>query len=288
MGDYINWYPGHMFKAKKELISQLKIIDIVVEVVDARVPISSHNEMLNELTQHKQKLLILTKSDLVNETYLKTFIKYYEAKGYDTISVSTNNSVDRKKLISKLKSIANPISQRFLNKGITKLPRILIMGMPNVGKSSVINFLVNKKKTIVGNRPGVTKQQQWILVEDICELLDTPGILIPKIEDINRGYKLVCCGLIKDEVVEMEHVCCWLLNYLRTYCATNLITRYKLDVDPVKLQDLELFELYDLIGQRIGAINCGETDYDRVSMQVVSDFRKQKFGLIVLDDEKVF
>lgn len=283
MAQVINWYPGHMFKAKKELISQLKIIDIVIEVIDARVPISSHNEMLDELTKHKTKLLIFTKADLVNDNYLKTFINYYEQKGYATIAISTTNSVDRKKLLSKIKSLAKPIQEKALAKGITKLPRVLIMGMPNVGKSSVINFLVNRKKAVVGNTPGVTRQQQWIKVEEVCELLDTPGILIPKIEDITRGYKLVACGLIKDEVVELEHVATYLLEYLVNNYPTNLISAYHLDIDIDTLKSLELFEVYDLIAQSIGAINRGESDYMRVSVNVISYFRKQKFGLIILD-----
>lgn len=281
MSNRINWYPGHMFKAKKEIISQLKIIDLVIEVIDARVPISSHNEMLDELTQNKEKLLIFTKADLVNENYLKTFLAGYEQKGYNTISISTNNSVDRKKLFKKINDVAKVVVDKYAKKGINKTVRVLIMGMPNVGKSSVINFLVNKKKTTTGNKPGVTKQQQWIKLENNIELLDTPGILIPKIEDENRAYKLVCCSLIKEEVVELEHVCVWLVNYLINHHKQSLMARYRLrDVD---VEDIPT--AFDAIAKSIGAvIKNDDYDYDRVSKTVINDFRKQKFGLIILDE----
>ena len=281
MSNRINWYPGHMFKAKKEIISQLKIIDLVIEVIDARVPISSHNEMLDELTQNKEKLLIFTKADLVNENYLKTFLAGYEQKGYNTISISTNNSVDRKKLFKKINDVAKVVIDKYAKKGINKTVRVLIMGMPNVGKSSVINFLVNKKKTTTGNKPGVTKQQQWIKLENNIELLDTPGILIPKIEDENRAYKLVCCSLIKEEIVELEHVCVWLVNYLINHHKQSLMARYRLrDVDVEDIQTA-----FDAIAKSIGAvIKNDDYDYDRVSKTVINDFRKQKFGLIILDE----
>lgn len=281
MSNRINWYPGHMFKAKKEIISQLKIIDLVVEVIDARVPISSHNEMLDELTKNKEKLLIFTKADLVNENYLKKILASYEQKGYNTISVSTNNSVDRKKLFKKINDVAKVVIDKYANKGINKTVRVLIMGMPNVGKSSIINFLVNKKKTNTGNKPGVTKQQQWIKLENNIEILDTPGILIPKIEDENRAYKLVCCSLIKEEVVELEHVCVWLVDYLINHHKQSLMSRYRLNDADVE----DIPTAFDAIAKNIGAvIKNDDYDYDRVSKTVINDFRKQKFGLIILDE----
>lgn len=281
MSNRINWYPGHMFKAKKEIISQLKIIDLVVEVIDARVPISSHNEMLDELTKNKEKLLIFTKADLVNENYLKKILASYEQKGYNTISVSTNNSVDRKKLFKKINDVAKVVIDKYANKGINKTVRVLIMGMPNVGKSSIINFLVNKKKTNTGNKPGVTKQQQWIKLENNIEILDTPGILIPKIEDENRAYKLVCCSLIKEEVVELEHVCVWLVDYLINHHKQSLMSRYRLTEEDVE----DIPTAFDAIAKNIGAvIKNDDYDYDRVSKTVINDFRKQKFGLIILDE----
>lgn len=284
MNNKINWYPGHMFKAKKEIISQLKIIDLVIEVIDARVPISSHNEMLDELTKNKEKLLIFSKTDLVNQNYLEKYMKYYQDKGYNTIAVSVNNTVDRKKLLRKIELLSLNIKEKFLKKGINKLPRILIMGMPNVGKSSIINFLVQRKKTNVGNKPGVTKAQQWINVENLCELLDTPGILIPKIEDINRAYKLVCCGLIKDEVVELEHVCVWLLEYLKTYYPKLLMQRYNI----TDITHDDVATIYEKIGASIGAIVRGECDYERVTSRVINDYRKQKFGELILDNNEIF
>ncbi len=275
----INWYPGHMFKAKKELISSLKIIDIVIEVIDARVPFSSHNEMLDEITKNKEKIIIITKKDLVNAKALEKYINQYQQKNYHVIAVDINNNVDRKKCFSLIKKISDEIFKKHLAKGIKKTPRIMIIGMPNVGKSSIINFLAKQKKVEVSNKPGVTKKQQWISIDNICELLDTPGIMVPKINDITRGYKLVCCSLIKDEVVIKEHVGEWLITFLQKYYLINLEKRYNIKI----LDDDQLVDIYEKIAKHIGAFKNNECDYDKVSVKVINDFRKQQFGNIILD-----
>lgn len=280
MSQKINWFPGHMFKAKKELIKQLKIIDLVIEVVDARLPFSSHNEMLEELTKNKDKLIIFNKADLVNTNKLKEFIEYYNQAGYETIAIDSKNAIDRKKLINKIKQITKKTLVKYQQKDIYKMPRVLIMGMPNVGKSSVINLLTNKRKTEVGNKPGVTKQQQWINVENVCELLDTPGILIPNIENQTRAYKMVACNLIKDEVVELEHPASWLISYLMQKQLQLLTSRYNIEIT----EEDALVDVYDKIAIQIGAIVNKEPDYDRVAKRVISDFRKQKLGLLILDE----
>lgn len=280
MSQKINWFPGHMFKAKKELIKQLKIIDLVIEVVDARLPFSSHNEMLDELTKNKDKLIIFNKADLVNTNKLKEFIEYYNQAGYETIAIDSKNAIDRKKLINKIKQITKKTLVKYQQKDIYKMPRVLIMGMPNVGKSSVINLLTNKRKTEVGNKPGVTKQQQWINVENVCELLDTPGILIPNIEDQTRAYKMVASNLIKDEVVELEHPASWLISYLMQKQPQLLTSRYNIEIT----DEDALVDVYDKIATQIGAMVNNEPDYDRVAKRVISDFRKQKLGLLILDE----
>ena len=280
MSVVIQWYPGHMFKAKKEIISQLKNIDLVIEIIDSRVPISSHNEMLDELTNNKEKLLVFSKMDLVNKPELEKHYAYYEDSGYQTIGISCNNVVDRKKLLKKINDVTNEIKTKFANKGINKTIRILVMGMPNVGKSTIINFLSQQRKTNVGNKPGVTKQQQWIKLDNNIEVLDTPGILIPKIVDITRGFKLVCCSLIKEEVVELEHVAIYLLEYLYFNKQRLLFERYNIK----NVDEYDVEKIYDQIAISIGAIfSKNDYDYDRVTSIIINDFRKQKFGNIILD-----
>ena len=276
----VQWYPGHMFKAKKEVQKQLKNIDLIIEVIDSRVPISSHNEMLDEITKNKKKLIVFTKKDLVNQKELKKFEKRYHEQNYETILVANTDIKDRKLTIKKIKTIMEEEIKKNEQKGIIKNIKVMVIGMPNVGKSSFINFLINNKKTVVGNKPAVTKTQQWVNCDKNIDLLDTPGILIPKIEELNRGYRLVLSNLIKDEVVELEYVAIYLLELLYKYYQKNLFERYKLkNIDNF---DVEL--MYNEIGKNIGAYKNNDCDYTRVTNTLINDFRKQKFGRIILDD----
>lgn len=277
----IQWYPGHMFKAKKEIITQLKNIDLVIEVIDARVPFSAHNEMLDELTSKKTKLLIFTKADMVDRNQLKAYIKDYEARGYYCEVANVKAQKERERVMKSIKDVTEDIKKKYEKKGINKIIRILVMGMPNVGKSTLINFLAAKKKTIVGNRPGVTKQQQWIMVGEDIELLDTPGILVPKIENPEVGYRLVLCSLIKDEVVNLEDVSIYLLKYLFDNHFEKLQNRYQVTSNP----EFDIERLYNEIAKRIGALLKGnEYDYDRVTKVLIQDFRDERLGKLILDE----
>lgn len=282
MSKQIQWYPGHMFKAKKEIIAQLKTIDLVIEIIDARVPLSSHNEMLEEITKSKPKLIVFSKADMVNEAELKKYREHYEQLGYVTISANLKNTQGNTKVKKKIDEVAAEIVEKFQKKGINKVIRILIMGMPNVGKSTFINFMLNKKKTQIGNRPGVTKQQQWVRLDKNIELLDTPGILVPKIENEASGYNLVLCSLIKDEVVPKDDVAVYMIKYLADYNPEALKLRYGVEVnDP---SDIDFEEVYEKIAKNIGAlIRGGEADYERVTNTIINDFRNQKFGKLILD-----
>lgn len=283
MSKQIQWYPGHMFKAKKEIIAILKTIDVVVEIIDARVPISSHNQMLDEITKGKPRLIVFSKVDYVNKQELKKYVNIYENQGYTTIFANLKNPNENTKIKKKIEEVAAPITEKFKNKGINKITRVLVMGMPNVGKSTFINFMTSSKKTIIGNRPGVTKQQQWIRLDKDIELLDTPGILVPKIEDINSGYNLVLCSLIKDEVVPKDDVAVYMLRYLAENHNYTLLSRYGLSVDMDEELDYEA--MYNQIARKIGALLKGnEPDYDRVTNTIIADFRGQKFGNLILDE----
>lgn len=277
----VQWYPGHMFKAKKEIIAQLKNIDLVVEIVDSRCPLASHNEMLEELTNKKKKLVVFSKKDYVDSNELEYYVGDYRKRGYDVIAANFKAQKEREKVLKAIRSASAEIKEKFARKGINKTVRVLIMGMPNVGKSTLINLLVGKNKVNVGNKPGVTKTQQWIGVGEDIELLDTPGILVPKIENIEDGYRLVLCQLIKDEVVHIDDVAVFLLENLYFNYKEKLVERY--NMDPEIEYDIE--ELYNAIAKSIGALLRGnEYDYDRVSVTLINDFRKQKFGRILLDE----
>lgn len=283
MSKQIQWYPGHMFKAKKEIIASLKTIDLVVEIIDSRVPLSSHNQMLEEITKHKPKLLVFSKGDLVNPSELKKYQEHYENLGYDTIMANLKNTQGNTKVKKKIEEVSEHITAKYQKKGINKVIRVLVMGMPNVGKSTFINFMLNSKKTKIGNRPGVTKQQQWVRLDRNIELLDTPGILVPKIENVDSGYNLVLCSLIKDEVVPKDDVAVYMINHLATNHPSALKERYGLVIKD--LEDIDYEEVYETIARRIGALMRGnEADYERVTNTVINDFRNQKFGNLILDE----
>ncbi len=280
MSKLVQWYPGHMFKAKKEIQEVLKIIDIVIEIIDSRVPLSSHNEMLDEIVKNKPRLIVFSKADLVNEQELKKYMEYYENMGYETIALNLKNNSHQKKLVNKIAEVSKPVKEKYAQKNINKKIRALIMGMPNVGKSTFINYATGSKKTEIGNRPGVTKRQQWVRIANDLELLDTPGILIPKIENQIDGYNLVLCSLIKEEVVDKETVAIHLLDTLFQKNKALLENRYKISVDEWDIQTI-----YDDIGKSIGAIiSKGEVDYNRVTDAVINDFRNLKFGNLILDE----
>lgn len=279
----INWYPGHMLKAKKEITTQLKHTDLIIEIVDSRVPLSSRNEMLADITKGKDRLIIFSKRDFVNEQELKSFAeKHYS--GFDYIFADLSNTAGVEKVEAKIEKAAFKIVEKYAKKGISKTIHCMIIGMPNVGKSTFINFLSKKKKTITGNRPGVTKQQQHIKVNDFLDVIDTPGVLVPKIESNEIGYRLVLCSLIKDEVVQSQSVAVYLLKVLRQYYPKNLEKRYNL----TDAANMDINDMYDEIGANIGALlRNREVDYDRVTNTVINDFRKQKLGYIILDGKKL-
>lgn len=280
MSKPVQWYPGHMFKAKKEIQEVIKIIDIVIEIVDARVPLSSHNEMLDDIVKKKPRLVVFSKSDLVNERELQKYVDIYTERGYETIVLNLKKNNHQKKLLNKIDEVSKPVKEKFEAKGINKKIRALIMGMPNVGKSTFINFATGKKKTEIGNKPGVTKRQQWIRIAKDLELLDTPGILIPKIENQMDGFNLVLCSLIKEEVVDKEAVAIHLLEYLYNNHVKVLEERYS-----INLNEWDIEKIYNDIAKSIGAIlPRNEFDYNRVTNTLIMDFRNQKFGAIILDE----
>ena len=261
----INWYPGHMAKTKRQIIEDLKLIDIVVEVLDARIPISSQNPDVREYTKEKKKIMVLNKSDLANEIETKKWVKYFNKQGISAIITDANSGKGINEVILEIKNIAKQNQEKYINKGrIGKSVRVLILGIPNVGKSSFINRITKKSSMQVGNRPGVTRQKQWIRLADGIELMDTPGVLWPKFESEEVALNLAYTGTIKDDILEKVEVAFRLLKYLIENYSNNVIERYKIDkqeLDNIMKQDIEendkIYEVMRLIAKKRGAILSG-------------------------------
>ncbi len=258
----INWYPGHMAKTKRQIIEDLKLIDIVVEVLDARIPISSQNPDVREYTKEKKKIMVLNKSDLANEIETKKWVRYFNKQGISAIITDANSGKGINEVILEIKNIAKQNQEKYINKGrIGKSVRVLILGIPNVGKSSFINRITKKSSAQVGNRPGVTRQKQWIRLADGIELMDTPGVLWPKFESEEVALNLAYTGTIKDDILEKVEVAYRLLKYLIENYSNNVIERYKIDkqeLDNIMKQDIEendkIYEMMSLIAKKRGAI----------------------------------
>ena len=274
----INWYPGHMAKAKREIKEKIDLIDVIFLVVDARIPYSSMNKEIDSIINSKPKVIIMTKSDLCDMDESLKWKKYYEVNNYKVIMVDLINN----KNVSEIFRVCNELSVDMNNKRKEKglkdrKLRILIAGIPNVGKSTLINRLVGKKVANVGNRPGITKSLEWIRVNNQVELLDTPGILWPKLEGKNIGLNLASMTAIKEEILNKEEVSIYVISTMFKYYENNIISRYNISYD----EDIVI--ILDNIGKRIGAFKNNETDYDRVYDKVLRDLREGYLGRVTFD-----
>mgnify|MGYP001649616642 FL=1 len=275
----INWYPGHMAKTKREIKEKIDLIDIVFEVVDARIPYSSKNKEIEEMTKGKPRVIVMTKIDLCDSGKTNKWIKYYEDKDYIVIPIDLINNPNTKIIFDKIKPLVDEINSKRKSKGLKeRKARILIMGVPNVGKSTLINRLVGRKATNVGNRPGVTKNLEWIRINDKVELLDTPGILWPKLDEEEVAYNLASMTAIKEEVLDSEDIAIYIIKKLLSDYPDNIINRYSL----TKIEDI--VDILDEIGKKIGAFRNSETDYDRVYKRVIKDLQDGYLGKITFDN----
>lgn len=286
----INWYPGHMLKTKKQIIEDLKLIDVVVELLDARIPKSSRNPDIQRIVQNKKRLVLLNKSDLAEDSQTKKWIEYYKNNNITAIPCDANLGKGIKEILKQIENIMEEEMQKAASKGRVKRNiRIMILGIPNVGKSSLINRLCNKKSAVVGNRPGVTKQKQWVRIANNIELLDTPGVLWPKFEDETVALNLAYTGSIKDEVLQTIEIAFSLLTYLYNNYKTNLLERYKItenELEQIVSEDEneELYNLMKLIGKKRGAVvSGGEIDDEKTAIIILNDFRNGKLGKITLE-----
>ena len=275
----INWYPGHMAKTKREISEKLSLIDVVFEVIDARIPISSKNKDIDSLIKDKPKVLIMTKIDLCDMDKTNKWKSYYENNGYQVIMVDLINNKNVNEIFNKINPIINDLNEKRKNKGLKpRKIRALVLGIPNVGKSTLINRLVGKKATNVGNRPGVTKNLQWIRVNDKLELLDTPGILWPRLDDNEVAHNLASMTAIKEEVLDLEDISIYIINTMFKYYPDNIKSRYNITNND------DIVETLDLIGKKIGAIRNNETDYDKVYDRVLKDLREGYLGKVTFDN----
>ena len=255
----INWYPGHMAKTKKQIIEDLKLIDVVVEILDARIPKSSQNPELQEWIKNKKKIIILNKSDLAEDAKNKEWVEYYKEQGIPAILTDSNSGKGINETIREIEKIMKDDRKVLEQKGRTgKAIRVMIVGIPNVGKSSFINRITKKSVTVVGNRPGVTRQKQWVRVKENIDLLDTPGILWPKLDQEETALNLAYTGTIKDDNLEKIEVAYFLLKYLLENKRQKLIERYNLNEEEIKkilsntenLENENIMQVMHMIGKK--------------------------------------
>lgn len=275
----INWYPGHMAKTKREITEKLDLIDIVYEVIDARIPLSSKNKDIDNLIKHKPRILIMTKIDLCDFEETKKWIKYYETLGYQVVPLDLINNPNVEPIFRKTNDLLKELNQKRIEKGLKeRKARALILGIPNVGKSTLINRLVGKKATNVGNKPGITKKLEWIRINNQIELLDTPGILWPRLDDQVVAKNLAAMTAIKEEILDQEEIAIYIINTMLAKYPANIKNRYNLK------DETDIVDILDKIGLKIGAVRNKETDYDKVYITILKDLREGNLGKVTFDN----
>ena len=281
----IQWFPGHMAKTRRMITENIKMVDVVIELLDARIPRSSQNPDIAELTINKPRIIVLNKSDLADPDKNKLWSDWFKKSGIDAIHTNSLTGEGTKELINKLKKIMEPKIQNAMEKGRISRPiKTMVVGIPNVGKSAFINRIAGKATAITGDRPGVTKNKQWIRINREIQLMDTPGVLWPKFDDEETGLNLAFTGAIKDEIMDVATLAVRLLEKLSVLYPEQLKSRFKLsDLDSKTGQ-----ELIDEAGRKRGClISGGEVDYYRIGNIVLDEFRGAKIGRITLEEPAI-
>ena len=279
----IQWFPGHMTKTKRQIQASLKLVDAVAEILDARIPLSSKNPDLQKLIQNKPKVVLLNKCDMANQTATSRWIDYYASQGITAIAVDCKSGKGLNKFAPAVNNVLSERRERLKAKGmINPMLRIMIVGIPNVGKSSFINRLAKQNRAKVEDRPGVTRGNQWYSIAKNIEMLDTPGVLWPKFDDKIVGERLAFTGAVKDQILDTELLAVRLLDFLRSLKPADFIARFKLE--DIDLDAIDSYELLNVIGKKRGMlISGGEIDTERAAIMLLDEFRSGKLGRITLE-----
>lgn len=279
----IQWFPGHMTKTKRQIQSSLKLVDAVAEIIDARIPISSRNPELAKLIQNKPRVILLNKCDMANQTATKMWIDYFKKQGITAIAVDCKSGRGLNQFPSAVNAVMSKRIAKLKEKGmVNPTIRIMIVGIPNVGKSSFINKMVKKNRAKVEDRPGVTRGNQWYTIAKGLEMLDTPGVLWPKFDDKLVGEHLAFTGAVKDQILDIELLAIRLLDFIKRLKPVDFITRFKLE--QTDLDNIDSYELLQIIGKKRGMlISGGEIDTERAAIMLLDEFRSAKLGRITVE-----
>lgn len=279
----IQWFPGHMTKTKRQIQASLKLVDAVAEILDARIPLSSKNPDLQKLIQNKPKVVLLNKCDMANQTATSRWIDYYASQGITAIAVDCKSGKGLNKFAPAVNNVLSERRERLKAKGmVNPMLRIMIVGIPNVGKSSFINRVAKQNRAKVEDRPGVTRGNQWYSIAKNIEMLDTPGVLWPKFDDKIVGERLAFTGAVKGQILDTELLAVRLLDFLRSLKPADFIARFKLE--DIDLDAIDSYELLNVIGKKRGMlISGGEIDTERAAIMLLDEFRSGKLGRITLE-----
>lgn len=279
----IQWFPGHMTKTKRQIQSSLKLVDAVAEIIDARIPVSSRNPDLAKLVQNKPRVILLNKCDMANQTATKMWIDYFKKQNLVAIPVDCKSGRGLDKFAPAVNTVMSHKIARLKEKGmVNPTIRIMIVGIPNVGKSSFINKMVKKNRAKVEDRPGVTRGNQWYTIAKNLEMLDTPGVLWPKFDDKTVGEHLAFTGAVKDQILDIELLAVRLLDFIKELKPAEFITRFKLENEDI--ENIDSYELLKMIGKKRGMlVSGGEIDTERAAIMLLDEFRSAKLGRITVE-----
>ena len=279
----IQWFPGHMTKTKRQIQANLRLVDAVAEIIDARIPVSSRNPDLDKLIQNKPRVILMNKCDMANRTATKMWIDHYASQGITAIAVDCKSGTGLNKFPQAVNTVMKEKIDHLKSKGM-KNPtmRIMIVGIPNVGKSSFINRISKQNRAKVEDRPGVTRGNQWFTISNNLEMLDTPGVLWPKFDDKLVGEHLAFTGAVKDQVIDIELLAVRLLDFLKQLKPADFISRFKLE--DLDLDNTDSYELLSMIGKKRGMlVSGGEIDTERAAIMLLDEFRAAKLGRITVE-----